>query len=79
MASVNRSVEDITPPLLIPSLAPSAERLPELPAYMGVPEPVLATNRRPHLANFTVPAVRVVVGSSTVAVYPLHREALGDT
>ena len=76
MATQPHSVEDFVPPL-ISSLVASAERLPEL-LELGTPEPVLAKNRRPILSNFVVPAVRFRVGIRTVAVFPLHREAIGD-
>ena len=76
MATQPHSVEDFVPPL-ISSLVASAERLPEL-LELGTPEPVLAKNRRPILSNFVVLAVRFRVGIRTVAVFPLHREAIGD-
>ena len=73
---MSRSIEEASPPL-IHSLVVSTERLPDL-ADLGTPEPVLAKNRRPGLVNFVVPAVRFQVGTRTAAVYPLHRESIGD-
>ena len=77
MAFVPEGVEEFSPPLLIPSLAPSTEHLPDLLA-LSVIEPVLASNKRSRLSNFVVPAVRVRAGERIVAVYPLDRESIGD-
>ena len=76
MAAPLRRLEESVPPL-ISSLVTSVERLPDL-TELGTPEPVLAKNRKPLLANFIVPAVCFRVGTRTIAVFPLHREAIGD-
>ena len=75
MAAPQRRQEESVP--LISSLVASVERLPEFPE-LGTPEPVLARSRKPVLANFMIPAVRFRVGTRTIAVFPLHREAIGE-
>ena len=75
-SSFSLGLEESVPPL-IASLVGSAERLPDL-VELSSPEPVLATNRRPALSNYVVPAVRFNAGTRNVAVFPLHREAIGN-
>ena len=75
-SSFSLGLEESVPPL-IASLVASAERLPDL-MELRSPEPVLATNRRPTLSNYVIPAVRFNAGTRNVAVFPLHREAIGN-
>ena len=76
MASPSCPAEDSALPL-ISSLVALVERLPDL-MDLGTPDLVLAKNKRSILTNFVVPAVCFRVGTRTVAVFPLHREAIGD-
>ena len=77
-SALHRADEEASPPLLIPSLAPSTEQLPDIMS-LSVAEPVLATNKRLRLSNFIVPAVRIRLGLRVTAVYPLDRESIGDS